>query len=374
MSKQDIPQRILFAVCGMSPQIITETLYGLIHRDKAPWIPNEIHVITTLGGREQVRLQLLGEHGHFAKFLSDFDIRVPIKFDLSTVHTISNALGQLLMDLRTPDDNEAAADFITEKIREVTNNDNSELHVSLAGGRKSMGFYAGYALSLFGRARDRLSHVLVSAEYESLSEFYYPTPKSHTISTKSDSNKKLDAALAEVFLAEIPFVRLRGFLPDGALINKARFSELVALVEELTKFPKLTVIPQKKQLLVGEIPIHLSPREMALYTVFVKAAKAGKSVISVPKKGSVRLSREFLTELHAIKGELANTELTTASLSHGMERDYFDQIKSRLNKSLEKALGVQGSQPYKVKNRGRGSAEFWMDIPANRIVVMGNKR
>jgi CRISPR-associated protein (TIGR02584 family) len=30
----------------------------------------------------------------------------------------------------------------------------------MPGERKTMGFYVGYALSLFGRAQDRLSHVI----------------------------------------------------------------------------------------------------------------------------------------------------------------------------------------------------------------------
>lgn len=40
-----------------------------------------------------------------------------------------------------------------------------------------MGFFVGYALSLFGRAQDRLSHVLVSDPFESLTDFYYPHGK-----------------------------------------------------------------------------------------------------------------------------------------------------------------------------------------------------
>jgi CRISPR-associated protein (TIGR02584 family) len=36
----------------------------------------------------------------------------------------------------------------------------ASLHVSIAGERKTMGFYVGYALSLFGRTQGRLSHVL----------------------------------------------------------------------------------------------------------------------------------------------------------------------------------------------------------------------
>ena len=44
---------------------------------------------------------------------------------------------------------------------------NIQLHVSLAGGRKSMGFFAANALSVWGRDIDRFTDVLVSEPYES---------------------------------------------------------------------------------------------------------------------------------------------------------------------------------------------------------------
>ncbi|MEJ2445061.1 MAG: CRISPR-associated ring nuclease Csm6 [Exilibacterium sp.] len=173
-------RRILVAVSGMSPQIITETFYGLCgapQRRDHPWIPHEIHLITTEDGREQARLQLLEGKCHFQQFLQDYGIVEPPHFALDTIHVIRAVDGTPLADLRTPAENEAAADFITDKIREFTCDDGTELHVSLAGGRKTMGFYIGYALSLFGRPQDRLSHVLVNSEYESLKNFFYPTPE-----------------------------------------------------------------------------------------------------------------------------------------------------------------------------------------------------
>jgi CRISPR-associated protein (TIGR02584 family) len=83
-----------------------------------------------------------------------------------------------LEDIRSPDDNRRAADGITELIREFTADPDCALHVSIAGGRKTMGFFLGYALSLYGRPQDKLSHVLVSEPFESSSGFYYPTPAS----------------------------------------------------------------------------------------------------------------------------------------------------------------------------------------------------
>jgi CRISPR-associated protein (TIGR02584 family) len=49
--------------------------------------------------------------------------------------------------------------------------------MSIAGGRKTMGFYAGYALSLYGRAQDRMSHVLVEESSKLLETFLSNTRK-----------------------------------------------------------------------------------------------------------------------------------------------------------------------------------------------------
>jgi CRISPR-associated protein (TIGR02584 family) len=71
-----------------------------------------------------------------------------------------------LADIRTPADNHAAADFLLEKLRQFTENDDVRLVCSLAGGRKTMGalLYAG--LSLIGRDTDRLTHVLVNEPFD----------------------------------------------------------------------------------------------------------------------------------------------------------------------------------------------------------------
>ena len=52
---------ILFLVTGMTPQIITETLYALAadpeNNDK--WVPTEIHVLTTAKGKSKFDLGCL---------------------------------------------------------------------------------------------------------------------------------------------------------------------------------------------------------------------------------------------------------------------------------------------------------------------------
>ncbi|MEY4588657.1 MAG: hypothetical protein RL497_733 [Pseudomonadota bacterium] len=194
-------KKILLLVSGMSPQIVTETLYALAVKQNPAWVPDEIHLITTLQGQQQANLQLFEGSKRYAQLLTDYAIHQPITFNLSTITVIKNNQGEFLQDLRTPEDNEAAADTICNQMRELTQDDNTELHVSLAGGRKTMGFYVGYALSLFGRPQDQLSHVLVSEDYESNRDFFYPTPRTHPIPHKD--GREIDAALAQVWLATI---------------------------------------------------------------------------------------------------------------------------------------------------------------------------
>jgi CRISPR-associated protein (TIGR02584 family) len=186
----------------MSPQIITETLYALTQMSP-PWVPDEIHIVTTLQGRDNAVLQLLEDKRRFIQFLDDYEIKQSIRFDESTIHLIHDKENRPLADLRTPQDNEAAADTICYWVREFTNQADIQLHVSLAGGRKTMGFYAGYALSLFGRHDDRLSHVLVSEHYESNQEFYYPTPYKKEITLRD--GRSLDASKAEVSVSVISY-------------------------------------------------------------------------------------------------------------------------------------------------------------------------
>jgi len=132
-------RRILLAVTGLSPQIVTETLYALAVASPAPFIPTEIHLITTAEGAERARLALLSdEPGWFHRLRADHHLPA-IAFDTSHIHILHDAAGLPLADIRSPQDNLLCADFITEKVRELTADPDAALHVSIAGGRKTMG-------------------------------------------------------------------------------------------------------------------------------------------------------------------------------------------------------------------------------------------
>ena len=166
-------RRILLAVTGLTPQIVTETLYALAVKGTPRWVPTGIRIITTRQGAEKAeRMSLPAE---LQRLCGDYDLP-EAAFGVDDIRIIKSPNGKPLDDILDEDDNAAVADFITEEVRKLTADPESSLHVSIAGGRKTMGFYVGYALSLFGRGQDRLSHVLVPPAFESQPEFFYPGP------------------------------------------------------------------------------------------------------------------------------------------------------------------------------------------------------
>ena len=178
------PRRILLMVTGRTPQVVTETLFALTQTRRPPFVPTEVRLITTAEGAADARLSLLSETpGWFHALCRDYGL-TGIRFTAEMIEELHDDQGRPLPDIRSCTENDRAADQIVERVRALTEDPEAALHVSLAGGRKTMGYYLGYALSLFGRIQDRLSHVLVSAPYESNRDFYYPTPDSRIIYTR----------------------------------------------------------------------------------------------------------------------------------------------------------------------------------------------
>ena len=276
---QDYPRRLLVAVTGLSPQIVTETLYALALRREPRFVPTEVRLITTEEGAEHAKLSLLHpESGWFHRLRADYDLP-SIVFGPEHIHVLEDAGGRPLGDIRSPADNERAADAITDVVRDLTRDEDSALHVSIAGGRKTMGFYLGYALSLYGREQDRLSHVLVNAPYESHPQFFYPTTSSRVIYTPPPHNRPYDTRDADVTLAEIPFVRLRDELPEDLKDHregKVRFSEAVTAAQRAIGPAELVLDLPARRLRAGGKVIALSPLHFAFLAWLARRQKEGR--------------------------------------------------------------------------------------------------
>jgi CRISPR-associated protein (TIGR02584 family) len=269
---------ILVAVTGMSPQVVTETLYAIHHSDMP--FPKALYLITTKEGKQEAWLNLHVD-GQLAALCQDYQLPV-ISFAENHIFLIEDQLGPSLDDGSNRKEQNFIADRITQLIstfcRETVRLEDTvqakyQLHASLAGGRKTMTFYLGYAMSLYGRKQDVLSHVLVSPGFES-SEFYYPTPYSKPIRTRNGPT--LDAKTAKVVLAPIPFIRLRDELPKKLIQGYYNYSQTIERYNLTNDLDALMLIIDRNKWQVSCSGINIEellPAEVAFLAMFARDAQ-----------------------------------------------------------------------------------------------------
>lgn len=389
--KTSTPKQLLLAVSGMSPQVITETLYGIAQKIeqgiKVRW-PDEIRIITTKLGKHRIKHALIDE-GWLQKLC--IEVHQPV---LVLSHTdilvVPGANGQPVVDARSTDDHEALADFITTTVRDLTaetaddDTEKFQIHTSIAGGRKTMTFYLGYAISLFGRHFDQMSHVLVSEGFEGVPDFFFPTRESCPLLS---TNQKLDAQNATVTLADIPFVRIRHSLPEllTRLGEHISYRQLVSLIN-------LGDQPEAIRLLVDEnalrIHVHIhnycedalstveipNPVYMAFYLLMIKDTireSSERELIRRPidEKEAESLMSCLLVELELLLGEntslVSNADICEHLIeNHGLKHP-------NLERTL-KALLEQGSLDKQRFNNYLTNIKetFAKALPANLLSVL----
>ena len=351
---QDFPRRILLMVTGRTPQVVTETLYAIAVRPQPParpFVPTEIHLVTTAEGYQDARLALLDPAaGWFHRLCADYGLS-GIAFGPDQIHRITDAAGRPVDDIRTAAEHDACADLITERVRVFTADPQAALHVSLAGGRKTMTYYLGNALTLFGRAQDRLSHVLVPPPFESNREFFYPNPESRALYIEP-LKRYFDAKDAEVTLAEIPFVRLRDSLPTRFKTleqGQARFTAVVEAMQQALAPGAVRIDLQHGCLLVADgRRVALAGADLAFYLWMARRRLAGASVVRIPGKDPGRWSTTeralytgYLTEYLAEADRLDIREGTAvgARAIGAMTNAFFHQRMTSIREQLEESLG-----------------------------------
>jgi CRISPR-associated protein (TIGR02584 family) len=352
-------KNILLAVTGMSPQIVTETIYAL-YINKGVTI-DEVQIITTSKGKEQAWLSLGLEErnqlSQLAQLCNDYNLP-HISFTQQNIMVIPNAQGEEVSDARCVEDHNAMADFIINHVREVTDNDDVTIYASLAGGRKTMTFFLGYAMSLFGRKNDSLSHVLVSEKFENLKDFFYPTPYDKRVTNRD--NQGFNAKDAKVTLAEIPFVRMRDEMPERIIKNSAKYTETIALMNMAEQEPELTINAVRRttedgqwekidRVIANGIAIKMPAAELAFLTWVAVRAKEGMPGLATPSEGE---ANELYAEDFLEYYELVNSDVSSkvsSAVERGMDKAYFDNRKTQLNSVLKKALGKRCANNFEIQ-------------------------
>lgn len=356
-----MPKNILVAVTGASPQVLTETLYALHTQGKS--FPNEVWVITTKDAKDMLTKGLF-EEGHWQKLLDDYQMPA-IRFDESHIWLISDSDGRVLNDAKAEADQSVMADFITRKIAELTADPDCTIHASLAGGRKTMAFYMGYAMSLYGREQDALSHVFVDDEFEFVKDFYYPTPYDNSITGKQQG-ECVNTRNAVVTLAEIPFVRMRRHFEQDLLthIHDASFSKTVALMNAANHSKNLdvTISYKARTLSVLGVDIKLSAKLLALY-LLISDQPNRTMKLSSAFQYSTEPTKAYLAHFYKLKGDVRVYNTFGLEDESDWLHQRFDNLKpltpkfiqevlSQLHKKLTEHLPVDVVEKIKVSSDG----------------------
>ena len=355
----------LLATTGASPQVVTETLHA-IHHENLQW-PDDIYLITTSFGKKAAVKGLL-EEGHLQRLCIELNRPMPA-FSGNHVLVTPGADGTEVEDARSLPDHEALANFIMTEVRNRTASPDTSLHASLAGGRKTMTFYIGYAMSLFGRAQDTLSHVLVSEGYENIPDFWFPT-QSEAHRYVDNRGRKLDASTAEVTLAPIPFIRHRRNLPQVLLQSDStvQFADLVQLINlgENRQDIRVSVdLPAQTLRVHNEnntlnVEITLGLLELAFYTFMARATLKGETDWTRPSKDKrdAFFAKVLLEDLLPLCGlacsddpldnvnRLSNYNTmhtrfksdTIEALRCGIAQNWFDSRKNKITRALTEKL------------------------------------
>ncbi|MEN9372594.1 MAG: hypothetical protein RIR79_146 [Pseudomonadota bacterium] len=359
-------RRILLCVSGMSPAVITETLYALVTQ-ATPFMPDEVHVVTTALGKQKILAELLPPStGQFHRLVQEFLPNHPIRFDAETVNVIQEA-GIDLEDITTDTHNKSAANALYGVMRALKSVPSTVLHASVAGGRKSMSFYMGHAFSLLAEPLDTLSHVLVSAPFETVRGFYYPPKlpieldfKGQTISTKD----------ANIQLAELSVLKLGSILgKDWPTKAQTDFDFAIRLAQATFEPPQMVVkFDREKHKGLLEVcgeTINLSPLEFAVFAVHALARKHEGDLVNGAKVNDLKnIDPAFAFFLE----EQMNREFL-----HLKKKTESDHIYSKVHKKLHDIVGAVADHftidaiGERVKNQNRPTQ---LKAPANCLTLV----
>ena len=364
------PRRILLAVLGPASQPLTSTLYALVVpvEGGAPrFVPTAIHVVTTAAGRDRARRELLDpENGWFFRFCRDcrLDPRAIAFGDESFI--VVERDGRPMEDAATAADLTAVAATVFRLVRRLTADDGAAVHASLSGGRRTMGFYLGHALSLYARPQDRLSHVRIDSPFAAAADWSHPTP-----TAAPPPGPTLDGSAPRIRLVDIPIVRLRDQLPFRAIDALPPPGASGPRPSPALPRPALAVHCRRALLIVGGDSVRLRPADFAFYAVLARRRVDGRGFVN---HRTPDLAGEYLREYARATARTTdrwapNIERVRRRLRNGADRQWFEQRKARVNHVLRTTLGAWLGRPYQIGAEGRRpDTRFGLLVDPARIV------
>ncbi|MBN1141868.1 MAG: TIGR02584 family CRISPR-associated protein [Deltaproteobacteria bacterium] len=367
---------ILLAVCGLSPQVITETLYALAQERQRL---DAVRVLTTRQGRDVCIAGLFrcGD-GAFPKFLKDYAPGENV-IDFAPRHllTVRDENGAELDDITSEEDNERFLRLCMEQTFGLTYDPRCRVLFSIAGGRKTMGACLATAAQCYARPQDRIYHVLVKpAVFESCRDFWYPPKEPALIEVRNPDGKTcfMKTSEAEITLVPMPFFPLREQLtPEMLQQPESPTALMLSLVRE--EKPELVIDLREKKLTWKGKECDLKPSLLTLYALLAlhkRDAECGRNhcrgcddcYLNIPQ---ILERQDAITRLYL---RMCTREPGKSGI-FALEESDVQQYRSKINKEIDVCFGEHESRRLRIESLGgRLATRYGIPLDRERIRVV----
>ena len=370
---------ILLAVVGLTPQVITETLFALHQQGRRV---DAIHVITTREGKEGINARLLSSgDGYYYRYLKEYGIDpATIAFGADHIHTVTDNNGIELDDIAGEEENEWLLEKCLELTFHLTQSADTAVFFSIAGGRKTMSACLMIAAQFYARPQDRVFHVLVSPEFESNRDFFYPPLASTPVELRDRHGQPYtkETRYVKVNLVPMPFASIRAQLSDTMLKEpKEPAVLLLSLVRE--QVPYLIIdLPQRK-VVYRQREVDMTPSRLALYAFFaMQKRECAKNSASCRGCTDCYLDTEKILAQQARIADLYRS--ITFGRDHAamsdsgilcLNKTNFNSYKSKIRETLQKGFGLNALPEINVEGvGGKPDTSYGLKIDRGRIRVI----
>ncbi len=291
------PRTVLVAIVGLSPAVLTETIWALARQPK-PVVPDRIVVLTTEAGRVAITNQLFGRDELWlslrARILGRRHAADPrLDFDCTPdrIHVFHRRVGSRrvpIFEIADGADHAAIADAMVDVLWSYTSQPDTRVIASLAGGYKTMSALMLSVMQLLANPGDRVTHVLISGGFEAAKPgFYFPEQPSQDLIGPAGRLRAMDAGNS-IKLIDVPVIPLRRWFEDVLNTRPPAYDVLVnqgaaALQAARTADLQLELGPvapagrTRHHARINGIRLELSPHQFAYLRFFAGHRHAGES-------------------------------------------------------------------------------------------------
>lgn len=372
-------KRVLLAVCGLNPQVITETLYALLQEDR---LPQQVRILTTRGGKAAINSLLLPSDGAFSRFCRDFGIpQDSIDFGFHSVKVLCDQNGIEYDDIDGEEANEQFLSLCMQETFRAANDPATQIFFSIAGGRKTMGACLAIAAQCYGRPQDRLFHVLVSPEFERSSDFFYPPPRSIPIKLHDPITRTpywKETRYATITLLPLPFFSIRDRLTLAHLREPESPSTLMlSVVRE--RDARLVVDTIERKIVWKGREMDLPPALITLYLFFAmkkKDASCGATLCRGCDACTLTTQQILgesgnIAELYRRHARCYRDEAMSETGIISLNQENFNSYRNKINRAIEKAFGPLRAKEISIQSVGkRPGVRYGLPVARGRIQII----